>query len=319
MERIIIVGTDTPLQKTLLQLDSYTNLQFNAIYTEPGRNSEVDLLCEKNHLPVRNINSLAQYPNNGQRSELECDWLLCVNSTIIFPKAVLEAPHCGALNMHPGRLPDYAGLHTHQWAIRNGERTFGATLHWMESSVDTGPIAYAAEFAIANNETGLSLFVKCLKAGSDLVGQALRDIDQQNPISKRPQDMSKRKLYRHRDAMNGQIDWKQNAEKIERFVRAADYGPLRCPTYRPSTFTSCGLLFIKKTALLDIECEKPSGTVVHISAEGIDVACGNNSCLRVLAISQNSKALKQHDLAKSGIQIGEHWSDAAHDKNQIET
>lgn len=318
MQRIIFVGTDAPLQKTLRQLETFENLEVVAVYTEPKRNLEVDRLCEKHDLLTRDIESLAKH-SDSQRSDLECDWLFCVNSTIILPPSVLRAPRCGALNMHPGRLPDYAGLHTHQWAIRNGEQRFGATVHWIEASVDTGAIAYSSEFAISDKETGLSLFVKCLNSGTDLVSQALHDIDQHNPIPKRPQDLSERKLYRHRDAMNGNINWSQTARQIERFVRAADYGPLRCPTYFPSTFTSCGSLSVKKTVLLELECEQPPGTVVQMSSEGIDVACGSNTSLRILTASLNGKTFKPRDLPTIGFQTGERWGNVSPDKMKSES
>ena len=62
-------------------------------------------------------------------------------------------------NLHPGPLPQYAGLNVPSWAIYNGEVTHGVSLHRMDSGIDTGPIAYQASVLIGPRDTGLSLSV----------------------------------------------------------------------------------------------------------------------------------------------------------------
>ena len=54
-----------------------------------------------------------------------------------------SAPTIGSFNLHPGPLPEYAGLNVPSWAIYEGEkRSHGVTVHWMDEGVDTGPIAW---------------------------------------------------------------------------------------------------------------------------------------------------------------------------------
>src|SRR5262249_26274406 len=67
-------------------------------------------------------------------------WLISVNSTVIIPSKILKLFEGRSLNFHPGLLPEYAGLHAHQWAIRNGGREFGVTVHRMERRIDAGTI-----------------------------------------------------------------------------------------------------------------------------------------------------------------------------------
>src|SRR5919109_2815282 len=78
----------------------------------------------------------------------DVDLLLNVHSLHIAAPAVVAAPRTGSFNLHPGPLPEYAGLNAPSWAIYNGETRHAVTLHWMEPEVDAGPIAYAAELAI---------------------------------------------------------------------------------------------------------------------------------------------------------------------------
>jgi hypothetical protein len=60
------------------------------------------------------------------------DWLINAYGTVIVPPAVLRLFAGRALNVHPGPLPEYGGLHMNQWALRNGETRFGATIHLMD-------------------------------------------------------------------------------------------------------------------------------------------------------------------------------------------
>lgn len=62
-------------------------------------------------------------------------WLICMNSTAIISRTVLECFGGRAVNIHPGRLPDFAGLYTVQWAIRLGETATAATAHFMTETV----------------------------------------------------------------------------------------------------------------------------------------------------------------------------------------
>jgi methionyl-tRNA formyltransferase len=94
------------------------------VIEEPTRNPLTEFACrhgitvfDKWHLTAA-CRQLANRPDA---------WLISANSTLIIPPVVLDVFAGRSLNLHPGVLPEYAGLHTHQWAIRNGEREFGVT------------------------------------------------------------------------------------------------------------------------------------------------------------------------------------------------
>src|SRR5271166_3084540 len=71
-------------------------------------------------------------------------WLISVNSTTIIGRAVLERFHGHAVNIHPGRLPDFGGLYAVQWAIRLGESATAASAHFMTETLDVGDVIHAA-------------------------------------------------------------------------------------------------------------------------------------------------------------------------------
>ena len=176
MVRFALVGTSTPLIKAVECIRTLDGLCLPVLYTEMDRAGEVHRLCAESGIEIRDIALLAAPGAAAELSEVQPDWLLSISSPMILPPQVLQVPRGGALNMHPGRLPDYAGMHAHEWAIRNGEQRFAATVHWMETALDAGPICYMEEFDVTSSDTGFTLLVKCLNAGSRALVRCLSDI-----------------------------------------------------------------------------------------------------------------------------------------------
>ena len=71
----------------------------------------------------------------------------------ILPKAVLELPKYGCINLHASLLPAYRGAAPIQWAVMDGQTKTGVTAQQMAESLDTGDILVAKETAIGPEET----------------------------------------------------------------------------------------------------------------------------------------------------------------------
>jgi methionyl-tRNA formyltransferase len=169
-------------------------------------------------------------------AEREVDLLLNVHSLSIIPGEVVAAPRIGSFNLHPGPLPAYAGLNVVTWAIARGEESHGVTLHWMDAGIDTGGIAYEARFPITPQDTGLSVFAQCVRAGVplvlDLLAAAAGD---PASIPSRPH-VGERRVFRRRDVPEeGRIDWSRPARRVHDLVRASDFGPFPSPCGHPVT------------------------------------------------------------------------------------
>lgn len=233
MKKVLIIGGSTPLQKLLPHFFNNDKIYIVAVFLNPKEDQSALKFCEKNMIDCFSYNEIPEQLKKLRASNV--DWLFNINSTIILSDEILELPQNGALNLHPGPLPAYAGLHTHQWAIRNNEKEFGVTLHWMETGIDTGDIAFQKMFSLTGKETGLSLFLKCLKEGIELVKIALDFIVEEKEIPSIKQDLSKRKLYTNKMAMDGTINWNMKYHDLQNFFRAANYKPFESPTYTPFT------------------------------------------------------------------------------------
>ncbi len=90
---------------------------------------------------------------------LELDFIVCVHFPLIVPKAVLELPRAGVLNLHPAYLPWGRGWHTPSWAILEGTPA-GATLHFMDTGVDSGDIVDQERLEPDPGDTAHTLYAR---------------------------------------------------------------------------------------------------------------------------------------------------------------
>lgn len=278
---IILVGDDFPAVQLLKMLSGLEEFSLQAVYTSSRETGfgQLGNLAEGAGIPCRDSERLKTENEIELLSNRQLDWLLNVNSTVILPDRLLELPTGGAVNLHPGLLPEYAGLHTHQWALRNGEPEFGATIHFITPRLDTGDIILQERFPIEEKDTGLTLYHKCIRAGTLAMKQVVEWILEGEDLPREPQDLSRRRLYRHRDALDSRIDWTMPAEDIERFVRAGNYAPLQSPTYTASIQTAAGEMEILEAAAQPVTREHTPGTVPHSNQESVGVQCGEGSMI----------------------------------------
>ena len=280
MVRFVVIGEGRPAKVLLDSLVETPGASIDALVL---RNPESNPLVEfagGYDVPVFDVRSISQEAERiaGQPG----GWLINVNSTAIIPSNVLKLFDGRSLNFHPGLLPDYAGLHTHQWAIRNGEREFGVTVHRMEQRIDAGAIVGQQRFPIQPDDTGLSLFSRCLSAGVDLFPRIIAQIVRGEALSDVPQDLTRRRLYRHRDALDGRIDWNDRADRIVDFIRAGNYEPFTSPTYVALLDAVAGFDIEVLRATGEATCGGDPGTIINISDRGPLVVCGDGNAIRII-------------------------------------
>lgn len=76
------------------------------------------------------------------------DLVLSIRFSHIFPQAFLEVPRFGILNVHPGYLPEYAGLFAPFHQLSAGRARIGCTVHYVDAGIDTGPIVETTSLAV---------------------------------------------------------------------------------------------------------------------------------------------------------------------------
>lgn len=218
--------------------------------------ASVQGVAENLEIPVWTAD-LVKKPEFAEQVRLESiDLILNVHSLHIVHPCVLAAARVGAFNLHTGPLPSYAGMHAVNWAIMNGETQHGTTLHWMEQGIDTGDIAFETKFDLAPDATGLSVSRQCTMDGISLIRQLLAT----DPacIPRKTQNLSDRRYYKLERPFNGKVPWEQ-AESVERYVRACNFYPLPSPWGIPTIEHDGASIGMMEVAVTDEPCEGEPG------------------------------------------------------------
>lgn len=241
-----------------------------------GRGATAAALAERVGIPVWDAR-LAREPAFADRIAGErVDLLLNVHSLSILSAEVVAAPRIGAFNLHPGPLPEYAGLNAPSWAIANGEPRHGVSLHRMTAEVDAGPIAYETAFEIRPADTGLTLSARCVQAGLPLLRRLL-ETAARDPASipASEQDPNRRRVYGREAPHGGWLPWSLPARRVADLVRAADYSPWPSPWGHPRTRAGDAELEVLRASATDCASDAPPGTVAGGRAEGTLVAAAD--------------------------------------------
>jgi methionyl-tRNA formyltransferase len=111
---------------------------------------------------------------------LHLDYVIGVHFPYIVPEAVLSLPRLGVVNLHPAYLPYNRGWHTPSWALLDGT-PIGATLHFMDSGVDTGDIVAQTRLEVLPEDTAHTLYQRVLDLEVELFEEAWPLLTSGNP------------------------------------------------------------------------------------------------------------------------------------------
>ena len=140
----------------------------------------------------------------------------------ILPRDVLEIPRVACLNLHASLLPRWRGAAPIQASIAAGDRETGITVMYMDEGLDTGDILLQRSVEILPNDTGGALHDRLAQIAPETLLESLRLLAAGN-APRIPQENARATYAAKLKREQGQIDWSQSAEAIEREIRA--YNP----------------------------------------------------------------------------------------------
>ena len=231
----------------------------------------------------------------------EVDLLLNVHSLHVVDETVVAAPRIGSFNVHPGALPEYAGLNAPSWAIYEGAPRHAVTVHWMEAGIDTGPIAYATPFELTDTDTALSVSMRCAREAQPLLARLIdAAADDPGSIPRIPQDLSRRRYFGRRVPNDGAVEWSAPARRVLAFVRACDYAPFPSPWGSPWTRQGGRQIEILAGTATGRSCpDVVAGTVGEGDAGTVWVATGDE-WVEISRVRRDDEALDAADVLLPG-------------------
>lgn len=239
-----------------------------AVYCQPPRpagrgqavrRSPVHECAEAFGIPVRTPVRLRSDPEEQARfAALGLDAAVVAAYGLILPRAMLDAPRLGCLNIHASLLPRWRGAAPIQAAIRAGDHETGVTIMQMDAGLDTGAMLLRQPVPITATTTTAILHDQLAAIGAGLIVRVL-----QHPAEPERQPDEGATYAPKLTREDGRIDWTQPAQDIDRQVRAFDPWP--------GTFSLLAGQTLKVLAAVQADGSGQPGEVID---DQLTVACG---------------------------------------------
>lgn len=203
--------------------------------------------------------------------ELAPDVIVVVAFGQILPKALLQIPPYGCVNVHASLLPMYRGAAPINWVIINGEKETGVTTMQMDTGVDTGDMLEKVTVKIEEKETAGSLYDKLCVLGGQMILSTLKKIEEGRiqPVPQQGETCYAKML----DKELGNIQWESDAVSIERLIRGLNPWPSAYTTYQDKMFK------IWDADITEEESEETPGTIWKVTKDQIFVQTGKGSLI----------------------------------------
>lgn len=244
-----------------------------AVYTQPdkpqGRKQvltapPVKELALQQGIPVYQPVTLKNEEEQAKLRALAPEVIIVVAYGKLLPKAVLDIPPRGCINVHGSLLPRWRGAAPIQWSVIAGDQKAGVTTMQMAEGLDTGDMLLTYETEIGARETAGELFDRLAQAGAALLVETLEKLDS---ITPRPQDDSQ-SCYAHMlDKQMAVIDWTKSAREIDCLIRGLNPWPVALTTLAGARLKIYAAEPVPGTG-------KPGEVLESDPKKGLTVACG---------------------------------------------
>lgn len=275
-QRIIFMGTPEFACPTLQALIERGE-QVIAVFTQPdrpkGRGQKlqpppVKVLAEQQGIPVYQPAKVRVPEVVEQIRALAPDLIVVIAFGQILPKALLDIPPKGCINVHASLLPRYRGAAPLNWCIINGETETGVTTMLMDPGLDTGPMLLKRATPIGPDEDICALHDRMSLLGAQLLMETL-DALNSGTVTPEVQDDAKSCYAPLLKKEDGLLDWTRECSDLHNQIRGLNVWPVAV------TGLNGQQLKVFRSRLGD--GSGAPGTVLAAGRNGIEVACGSGS------------------------------------------
>jgi len=269
--RLAFMGTPDFAVPTLAALIAQGHT-IAAIYTQPPRPkgrglatepSPVAKLAAAHGIEIRDPVSLKSETEQLRFAQLDLDAAIVVAYGLLLPRAILDAPRLGCINLHGSLLPRWRGAAPIHRAVMAGDAETGVMTMQMEEGLDTGPVLMAERVAVGRKTTG-DLHDQLAHLGADLMVRTLSALER-GSIQAQPQTGEPtyaKKILKE----ESRIDWSKPATDIDNHIRGLS--PF------PGAWTEANGERLK---ILYAEPAKGVGAPGEILDDALTIACGNGA------------------------------------------
>lgn len=254
------------------------------------RPSPVHRFADERGWPVRTPLTLRDPDEQEAFGRLNLDVAVVVAYGLILPRAILEAPRLGCINVHASLLPRWRGAAPIQRALLAGDRETGVTIMQMDEGLDTGPTLLRRAVAIEKEDTAQILHDRLAALGAEALVEALGALSR-GALQPQPQEDSGATYAEKIRKEEGRLDWRLPARQLERQVRAFTPWP-------GAWFELEGERF----KVLGAEVAEGEGAPGQVLDDELTIACGEGA-LRLTRLQRAGKAPMEAEALLRGFAI----------------
>ena len=291
--KIIFMGTPDFAVPSLQKLIA-CDYQVCAVFTQPdkpkGRGhrlqpSPVKEIALKYGIPIFQPDTLRALDIQHEIAAMNADVIVVVAYGKMMPKAVLDMPKRGCINVHGSLLPRYRGAAPIQWAVINGERVTGVTTMFMAEGMDSGDMLLHAPTAIEPEETSGELYNRLKLMGAELLVTTLEEL-QRGGLKRIPQNERDATYAPMLKKEHSIIDWHRPAQWVHDQIRGLNPWPYAIVQHNG-----------KRLKLLGSRIKDGGGVPGGLSCiDGeLFVACGKGQLCITELQTENGKRMSGHD------------------------
>ncbi|MBM3846110.1 MAG: methionyl-tRNA formyltransferase [Verrucomicrobia bacterium] len=311
MKRVLFMGTAELAVASLRALTASPAFELVGVVTQPDRPQGRKLQLKPSPVKVTAIDAglkvlqpekVRAEASLSEIRELRPDVIVVAAYGQILPKALLDMPLHGCLNVHTSLLPKYRGAAPIQWAVLNGDPETGVTIMQMDPGLDTGPMLSQARTMIEASDDSQKLHDRLAGMGATLLMETLgqwiagsiQPIPQNNDLATHARKIEK---------SDGLLDWKLSAVNLWNRVRGLVPWPGAYCTHRAG---DTAVLKVWEASLESVSSDGEPGRVLSAGAEGVLVRCGEGA-LRLKSLQrEGGKRLPAREFLQGyHIQAGE--------------
>lgn len=295
--RIVFAGTPDFAARHLAALLSSEH-EVIAVYTQPDRPagrgkkltaSPVKHLALEHNIPVYQPENFKSDEAKQALASLNADIMVVVAYGLLLPKAVLDTPKLGCINVHGSILPRWRGAAPIQRSIWAGDAETGVTIMQMDVGLDTGDMLKIATLPIDASDTSSSMYDKLAELGPQALVDCLSDIAQGTAVAVK-QDDALANYAQKLSKEEAKIDWTLSAQAIERCVRAFNPWPM-------SHFSVAeNQIKVWQSRVETGNSTHAPGTIIQADKTGIYVATGEDILVLESLQIPGKKALPVQDI-----------------------
>ncbi|WP_319498983.1 methionyl-tRNA formyltransferase [uncultured Cohaesibacter sp.] len=304
--RVVFMGAPDFSVPTLMEIVGQGH-EVVAVYSQPprpaGRGMEerktpVHEAAEQLGLPVFTPTSLKSEEEQEKFRALDVDVAVVVAYGLLLPKAILEAPREGCLNLHGSLLPRWRGAAPIQRAIMAGDRETGVQVMRMDEGLDTGDICMSETIAITAEMTAEDLHDRMMVLGADLMVRALAALSR-GLLQSRPQPDEGVTYAKKIDKAESRIDFARPADEIHNTIRGLS----------PFPGAWCEMTIrgkAQRVKLLRSELADGKGAPGELLDDAMTVACGVGAVRLVMLQRAGKGAMKADEFLRGAdLKIGD--------------